>query len=55
MNTTRLAMLITLVICWMPYGLIHQGQRRVTPSAQPVVGMFQPQCNPADPQWGGCR
>jgi hypothetical protein len=27
----------TLLICWLPGGLIHRGQQAVTPDAQPVL------------------
>lgn len=34
---TACACLLTLILCWMPNGLIHQGQRLVNPAAVPIL------------------
>lgn len=55
MSATRWALLATLVACWAPYGLIHQGQRMISAKAAPIIALLQARCDPADPDWKGCR
>ena len=34
---TGWACLLTLILLWMPNGLIHQGQKQINPAARPIV------------------
>lgn len=51
----RLGLLFSLVLCWAPMGLIHQGQRLVNPGADSIAGaaLNVNRCSPHN--WSACR
>jgi hypothetical protein len=51
---TKWAFFVVIALAWMPYGLIHQGQRLINAKAAPIIPLLQ-RCDPADPGWKGCR
>ena len=46
---------ILAALAWMPHGLIHQGQRRINPQAQPLALQLVAGCDPSTPDWRGCK
>ena len=50
---TRLACIITVALCWAPFGLIHQGQRMVNDTAEPIL--LAQECEHWRADWRGCR
>jgi hypothetical protein len=52
---------ILAVLAWMPHGLIHQGQRRINPHAESIVGQLLTRerlvtgCDPTTAEWRGCK
>lgn len=55
MRITLACGLLAIAATWGPYGLIHQGQRRVSPQAQPLALQLVAGCDPSTPDWRGCR
>lgn len=53
MTMTRFAFALTVALCWMPFGLIHHGQRLVNDRAASIV--LQQPCLPQTADWRGCR
>lgn len=51
----RIGLILTLAACWLPYGLIHIGQRQANPKAETVVttALLGPSCSPH--RWQNCR
>ena len=47
--------LLAIAATWGPYGLIHQGQRRINPQAQPLALQLVAGCDPTTPEWRGCK
>lgn len=47
--------LLAVVAAWAPGGLIHQGQRRTNPQAQPLALQLVSGCDPTTPDWRGCK
>ena len=47
--------LILAALAWMPYGLIHQGQRTANPRAESIVGQLLSRCDPTTAEWRGCK
>lgn len=55
MKTTLAYGLILAALAWMPYGLIHQGQRTPNPRAESILGQLARRCDPTTAEWRGCK
>lgn len=55
MRLTILAAALTVAAAWIPGGLIHQGQQRVNPRAESILGQLAARCDPTTPEWRGCQ
>lgn len=61
MKTTLTYFILVAAVAWMPYGLIHQGQRTANPRADSIVGQLLTRarlvtgCDPTTAEWRGCK
>lgn len=55
MRTTIAYFLLVAAVAWMPYGLIHLGQRTANPRAESIVGQLLSRCDPTTAEWRGCK
>jgi hypothetical protein len=51
---SRTAFVLTLVLCWIPGGLIHHGQQQANPNAESIAGLVVAGTACAPVRWGQC-
>ena len=60
-TTIAYGFVLAILAAWAPLGLIHQGQRNVSPRADSIVGRLLTRanlvtdCDPTTAKWRGCK
>jgi hypothetical protein len=54
-RTTFAYGIVLILAAWFPGGLIHLGQRTVSPRAESILGQLANRCDPTTAEWRGCK